>query len=71
MPAMKHASTPHNATPVAQQMSRHTRLFELIRQKNQADTTVARLNGVSIRKISSAEMLQLQAAAAKSLEARP
>lgn len=67
---MKHVIAPQHATAVAPSAPRHMRLFELIRQKNQAETTVARLNSVSLRKISSDEMLQLQAAATKSLEAR-
>lgn len=50
---------------------RHSRLFELIRQKNQADTTVARVQGYSIRRISANEAAQLQRAAARSLQARP
>lgn len=51
--------------------SKHGRLFELIRQKNQADTVVARVGEFHIRKISKAEMLMLQQAAARSLKARP
>ena len=31
---------------------RHGRLFELLRQKNQAATTVARVRGYNIRKVS-------------------
>ena len=50
---------------------RHSRLFELIRQKNQADTTVARVQGYSIRRLSANEAAQLQRAAARSLQARP
>ena len=50
--------------------SKHGRLFELIRQKNQADTVVARVGDFDIRRISANEMLLLQQAAAKSLEAR-
>lgn len=59
-----HAAQIHHAP-------RHARLFELIRQKNQADTTIARLNGFTIRKISPDEMAELQHAASRSLEARP
>jgi len=50
---------------------RHSRLFELIRQKNQAETTVARVQGYNIRRISANEAAQLQRAAARSLQARP
>lgn len=47
---------------------RHGRLFELLRQKNQAATTVARVRGYNIRKITADEMRMLQAAAVKSLQ---
>ncbi|TMM54657.1 hypothetical protein [Sulfitobacter sabulilitoris] len=47
---------------------RHSRLFELIRQKNQADTTVARVQGFTIRRITAEEALQLQRAAERSLQ---
>ncbi len=47
---------------------RHGRLFELLRQKNQAATTVARVRGYNIRKISADEMQMLQAAAVRSLQ---
>lgn len=50
--------------------SRHGRLFELIRQKNQAETTVARVRGVNIRRISANEAAQLQKAAMRSLQAQ-
>ncbi|WP_299783217.1 hypothetical protein [uncultured Roseobacter sp.] len=50
--------------------TRHARLFELIRQKNQADTTVARVQGHTIRRISANEAVQMQRAAARSLQAR-
>lgn len=50
--------------------ARHTRLFELIRQKNQSDTTVARVRDLAFRRISANEMLQLQKAAARSLQAQ-
>ncbi|MBW4708237.1 hypothetical protein KX928_10620 [Roseobacter sp. YSTF-M11] len=49
---------------------RHTRLFELIRQKNQADTTVARVKGFTLRQVSADEVAQLQLAATRSLQAR-
>ena len=49
---------------------RHGRLFDLIRQKNQADTTVAQLRGHVIRKISAQEFAQLKAAAARSLRVK-
>ncbi|WP_295314236.1 hypothetical protein [Roseobacter sp.] len=51
-------------------LPRHGRLFELIRQKNQADTTVARVRGYDIRRVSPEEVMQLQQAAARSLQAR-
>lgn len=47
---------------------RHGRLFELLRQKNQAETTVARVRGYTIRKVSTDELQMLQAAAVKSLQ---
>lgn len=47
---------------------RHGRLFELLRQKNQAATTVARVRGYNIRKVSADELQMLQAAAVKSLQ---
>ena len=50
--------------------ARHDRLFELIRQKNQSDTTVARVKNLNLRRISANEMLQMQKAAARSLQAR-
>ncbi|MEM1074449.1 MAG: hypothetical protein AAF665_01170 [Pseudomonadota bacterium] len=57
--------------PLFGSSTRHDRLFELIRQKNQAETTVARANGMSIRKISKNELEQLQRAAERSLRAAP
>ncbi|MEE4189779.1 MAG: hypothetical protein V2I76_15220 [Roseobacter sp.] len=48
---------------------RHNRLFELLRQNNQAETTVAKVKGFAIRKISEDEMRMLQAAAVRSLQA--
>jgi hypothetical protein len=68
---MKHAFDLVPPEPAAPTPPRHARLFELIRQKNQADTTVARLKGHSIRKIGANEFLQMQRAAARSLQARP
>lgn len=50
--------------------SRHGRLFELLRQKNQAETTVARVQNHDIRRISADEMVQLRKAAEKSLQAQ-
>lgn len=50
--------------------TRHARLFELIRQKNRADTTVARVQGHTIRRISANEAVQMQRAAVRSLQAR-
>jgi len=47
---------------------RHGRLFELLRQTNQAKTTVARVRGFTIRKVSTDELQMLQAAAVKSLQ---
>lgn len=49
---------------------RHGRLFDLIRQKHQADTTVAEFRGHVIRKISAQEFAQLKAAAARSLRVK-
>lgn len=49
--------------------TRHDQLFELIRQKHQADTTVAKVRGHVIRKITAADFEQLKAAAARSLQA--
>ena len=49
--------------------TRHDRLFELIRQKHRAETTVAEVRGHRFRKISVDEMLQLQQAAQRSLQA--
>ena len=57
-------------TQVATSAPRHDRLFELIRQRNQAETTVARVRGHDIRRISADEMMQLQKAAAQSLQAQ-
>ena len=51
-------------------IDRYGRLFELIRQKNQADTTVARVRGHDFRRVSANEVAQLQAAAQRSLQAR-
>ncbi len=48
--------------------ARHTRLFELIRQKNQAETTVARVAQFDLRPVSAEEAAALQAAAARSLQ---
>lgn len=50
--------------------ARHIRLFELIRQKNQAETVVARIGNFDIRRISANEMIQLQKAAERSLQAQ-
>ncbi|WP_195822061.1 hypothetical protein [Roseobacter sp. MH60115] len=49
---------------------RHARLFELIRQRNQAEATVARVQGHTVRRLSANEAVQLQRAAARSLQAR-
>ncbi|ASM72289.1 MULTISPECIES: hypothetical protein [Roseobacteraceae] len=49
---------------------RHMRLFELLRQKNRADTTVARVKGFAIRKISADEAEQIKSMAQRSF-ARP
>ena len=57
-------------TKLQSERARHTRLFELIRQKNQADTTVARVNGFDFRRVSTEEMIQLQQAALRSLQAQ-
>jgi ribosomal protein L31E len=46
------------------------RLFELLRQKNRADTTVARVKGFAIRKISADEAEQIKSMAQRSF-ARP
>lgn len=48
---------------------RHTQLFELLRQTNQAEGTVARKKCYKIRKISEEELNLLQAAAVRSLQA--
>lgn len=53
-----------------QEDMRHQKLFELIRQKHQSDTTVARVRGHRIRRISADELMQLQKAATRSLQAR-
>lgn len=50
---------------------RHQKLFELIRQKNQADTTVARVRGQNTYRVSADELIRLQQAATRSLQARP
>jgi hypothetical protein len=49
---------------------RHSRLFELIRQKNQSDQTVARIKGFRIRKISADEVEELLRSANRSLQMR-
>lgn len=46
------------------------RLFELLRQGNQAKATHARLRGNSLKAITAAEIADLQRAAMKSLQAR-
>ncbi|MGC3936848.1 hypothetical protein ACOTTU_03475 [Roseobacter sp. EG26] len=49
---------------------RHMKLFELIRQKNQADTAVARLREADFSEITTEQVAQLQQAATRSLQAR-
>lgn len=48
---------------------RHNQLFELLRQTNQAKTTVLTTKGYRIRKVSEDEIRMLQAAALRSLQA--
>lgn len=49
---------------------RHQRLFEMLRQENQAASATARIKGFSIRKISAEEAEQIKATARRSMEAR-
>lgn len=51
--------------------TRHARLFELIRQQNQARRTVTKLHDLKVRRLSTNEAAQLQRAAARSLQAGP
>jgi hypothetical protein len=53
----------------SEEKKRHNRLFELLRQRNQAETMVTKARGFAIRKISEDEMRMLQAAAVRSLQA--
>lgn len=50
---------------------RRARLFELLRQGNQAKTTDARLRRNGVKSMSAAEVADLQRAAMKSLQTRP
>ena len=50
--------------------ARHGRLFELLRQKNQAEKVVARVGDLEIRHITANEMIQFQRAAFRSLQAQ-
>ncbi|MEL7099145.1 MAG: hypothetical protein AAGM84_09990 [Pseudomonadota bacterium] len=46
---------------------RHARLFELLRQQNRSETTVARGKGFVVRKVSAEEAAQIKAVATRSL----
>lgn len=50
--------------------AKHGRLFELLRQKNQAENTIAQVDWESTRTISENEMLELQHSAFRSLQAQ-
>jgi hypothetical protein len=49
---------------------RHARLFEMLRQQNQASRTVARVKGFQVRKISAEEAEEIKAMAKRSFEMR-
>jgi hypothetical protein len=49
---------------------RHARLFEMLRQQNQASRTVARVKGFEVRKISAEEADEIKAMAKRSFEMR-
>lgn len=50
---------------------RYSRLFELIRQTNQAEKTKTRLNRMSAINLDAEAITEFQRAAGRSLEARP
>jgi len=50
---------------------RYSRLFELIRQTNQAEKTKTRLNRTTVNNLDAEAISEFQRAAGRSLEARP
>jgi hypothetical protein len=58
------------ATQQSDTMARHGRLFELLRQENQAEKVVARVGDFEIRHVTANEMIQFQRAAFRSLQAQ-
>lgn len=49
---------------------RHARLFEMLRQQNQASSSAARIKGFHVRKISAEEADRIKATAKRSFEMR-